>query len=181
MPRPTLLRGLAFALVAALAAIPWWLVFGSLLGYPAAASAYWLALVVAQPLFVSPRLRRGLIAAALAATLALLATLLRPGPETALLVVAVILGLVRSGVLYPRPLVRALWLELVFAVLGVLPAAWLYDGSGFGLAFASWTYWLVQAAFALTSEGGARDLPPADPFTSAHAAAVQVLEEPRPR
>lgn len=181
MPRPSLLRGVGFALVAALGAIPWWLVVGSWLGDAAAVSSYWLILVVAQPVFVSTRLRRGLVAACVAAALTLIAALFAPAPESAALVVPVVLGVVRSGILYPRPLARALWLEVAFTVAGVFPALWFYDDSAFGLAFASWAYWLVQAAFALTSDGGRQEAPRVDPFTSAHTAAIQVLEQPRPR
>jgi len=91
----------------------------------------------------------------------------------------VVLGIVRSGVSFPRPLARALGYELSFALLSIGAAWTVYEPSLIGVPCAIWTFWLVQSGFALVP-GAVRDpSPTTDPFDRAHRQALSVLERRR--
>src|SRR5262245_9114993 len=119
MRRLSLLRGLAFALVAGLAVLLWLAVAGPVLGYPRAAAWYGLGLLPWYALAVAPSLRQGVQAALLAAALAVPAAVFARGPMFVVGLTPFVLGIVRSALLFPRPFARALFLELGCGVLAI--------------------------------------------------------------
>ncbi|HET9934606.1 MAG TPA: hypothetical protein VFQ35_28070 [Polyangiaceae bacterium] len=170
MARNSLLRGLAFALVAGTTAP--FLVFAA--GLPVASVA--LCTVVVHLLVVAPNLRRGLHAAALASALALPCALFVSDQLTGIALGAVILGLCRSALLYPRSFARALVAELAFLGVGSVSAL-IWAGTAFvGVPLMTWSFWLVQAGFVLfqPDSRGSGDVP-ADPFERAQRLAEAVL------
>jgi hypothetical protein len=88
----------------------------------------------------------------------------------------VILAIARSAFIYPRPFARALVYELLVNGLATIAALVLYDRSAIGAAFSLWSFWLVQAGFALVPGAAHACADPIDPFDRAHAAAIAVLE-----
>ena len=177
MRRLGLLRGVVFALIAGLGVLFWSLVVGPIVGREPAAALYGVALVPLYALVVAPNLRRGVAALLLAAVLALPVLCFDSGPKLALAVTPFVLGIVRSALLCPRPLVRALFLELCVSVAALLVAAFFHDPSPIGTTFAVWAFWLVQAGFALTPGEPEPALEPAgDRFDVARARALAILE-----
>ncbi len=149
MRRLSFLRGLVFALVAGLVVVLWLTIAGPLIGYARAASLYGLALLPGYALAVAPSLRRGAGGFLLAAALVSPAAFFAPGPRLAFVLTPFVLGIVRSAILFPRPLARALFLEGCCSVLAVALATLFHDASVVGTTFAIWAFWLVQAGFAL--------------------------------
>lgn len=178
MRRLSLLRGVLFALVAGLGALLWLTLAGPLLGYARAAALYGLALLPGYALAVAPSVRRGAGAFLLAAALVLPAGLLATGPRFVFVLTPFVLGIVRSAILFPRPLARALFLEACCNLLAVGVAVFFHDASAVGMTFAIWGFWLVQAGFALApGEPAAAPLTPGgDPFEAARARALAILE-----
>lgn len=176
MRRLGLLRGVVFALIAGLGVLFWSLVVGPIVGREPAAALYAVALVPLYALVVAPNPRRGAAASLLAAALAL-PVCLDTGPKLALAVTPFILGIVRSALLFPRPLVRALFLELAVSAAALLVAAFFHDPSPIGTTFAVWAFWLVQAGFALAPGEAAPPREAAtDRFERARARALAILE-----
>jgi len=177
MTRSNFFRGLAFALAAG-AAAP----FGLFLaGGQRGIGNSMLFAVVLYLLFAHDNLRRGLGAGALALVLGVPFALFLRDPNVLTLLSLVTLALCRSAVLYPRPFARALAWELVFMGTGALGAFVWWDWSAVGVCLSTWSFWLIQSAFALTVTSSAgRDEAPSDPFERAHAAAEAVLAG-RPR
>ncbi|MFZ5892573.1 MAG: hypothetical protein ACOY0T_16060 [Myxococcota bacterium] len=175
MARSSLFRGVAFALVAGACAPFVSLVLALSTNYPVT-----LASLLAVPLYlsvVSSDLRRGVRAGSLAMMLALPCAFLVRDDAALFALSLVILSICRSSVLHPRPFARALFLEPVFIGLGVAGSAIWWDGGGsLRIAFATWSFWLVQAGFTLTAASTTpAEAFPADPFERACAAAEAVL------
>ena len=181
LSRPSLVLYLVFAVCAAAFALLWILTTAPLFGYGGAAGTCALALVVLHPLFVAPTVERGAAATALAFTLAIPVACLRLAPFTTFAWTAVLLGLVRSTLLYPAPFARALLTEACLGCAGLLALAYFDDGGITGAVFGLWSFWLVQAAFCLVP--GESPPPhaqrPVDPFERAQAAALLVLDRRR--
>lgn len=178
-PRSRFWQSLVFAVLAFAASIgfvtfsAWWF------GYAHSAGLCALGGVLAYPWFAGTNARKNLTASALAAALAApIALLIRDG-GTLLVLTPVVLGIVRSGVLYPRPLARALAYELTFALASVGAAWTFYEPSLIGVPCAIWTFWLVQSAFALMPSAVREEAASVDPFERAHRQAVAVLERQR--
>jgi hypothetical protein len=151
-----------------------------LLGYGDATAFCALALVVLHPLFVAPSVERGVAATLVTAALAVPIAWVRPAPFVAFLGMAALLGVVRSALLYPQSFPRALLLEAVLAGVGLGAVLLFHDGSLVGSVFSMWSFWLIQAGFALRAvESSSRPEPAGDPFDRAHAAAVVILEQRR--
>jgi hypothetical protein len=172
-----LLRGILFAVFAGLGVLFWSLVIGPIVGRGPAAAIYALALVPLYAITVAPNLRLGAIAFSLAAALALPVLCFDPVPRLALAITPFVLGIIRSTVLFPRPLARALFLELGVSALALLVAAVFHDPSPIGTTFAVWAFWLVQAGFALApGEPAPGRQAVGDRFELAHARALAILE-----
>lgn len=172
MARHSFLRGLVFALVAGLLSP----IFGARGFGGGALVAVFIHLIV-----VAPDPRRGMRAGALAAALGLPCALLVQDRFVVVALAGVILALARSAVLYPRPFARALVAEVMFLGLGVFVALiWTGLGSA-GILFMAWSFWLVQAGFALLAPSApSTQEVPTDPFEQAQRRAEAVLAG-RPR
>jgi hypothetical protein len=148
-----------------------------LFGQEQAFALYGLGCVALHPLFIADNLGRGVRACLLAAALCFVAAVMFGNPVVLGTLAPAILALVRSAYLFPKPLGRALFFELAFNVAALGALGFFYDAGPIGCAFASWSFWLIQSAFALLP--GVRSAPtagPSDPFERAHAAAIQLLE-----
>ena len=180
-PGPGLARGLLFALFAGLGAVPFMLGLAGLLYPEVSLGVYMLGLTVVHVVVLAPTWRRALPAALLAAGLCFVLALCAPGLATATLGTLVVLGITRSALLYPRPLVRALAFEIALALPAAAAVVLVHDDSLLGNAVAVWSFWLVQSAFALLPGGAAApDQAPHDAFETAAAAAEQLMQRQRP-
>lgn len=169
-------RALGFALFAALGAMPARLVLGALLGGERSLAWYVLGLVPCALLLLGPSLRAGVLAALLGCGLGLLGVLSDASVETAALVAVLALGLGRSALSHPRPLLRALWFELSISVVAWLLLVGLHDGSLLGDALCVWSFWLVQSAYALLPAQRPAHAHVADGFELASQAAERILQ-----
>ena len=181
MKRLSFLRGLLFALFAGLGVFLWLILAGPVLGYARAATWYGLGLLPWYALVIAPQPRLGVSAFLVAAVLAVPAAIFAPEPLFVFALTPFVLGIVRSAILFPRPFARALFLEGCCNLLAVGAAAFFYDSSVVGTTFALWAFWLLQAGFALAPGDPVATLEAAgDPFQTARARALAVLERGRP-
>lgn len=182
MGRNSLLGHVAFGAFAGLAVIPWVLVAAPLLGSLGATAAFAVGALVLYVAWIAPEPSRALAAGALAAisgSFFLLAGAAIDSPSLVLFATAVVLGVVRSGLLYRRAPLRALFVEFVL-LIGGLAFAWLLaDGSLLGLGLAIWGFFLVQSLFPLLGGLAERshDRPQEDPFDEARRRALALMEE----
>ncbi len=175
MARSRFFRSIVFAVLAGACSVFWLLLLAPSVGYGGASALSATAAVVLYPLVASGDLRSGLKGGLLSAAL-LLPAALATGDSVLLTLALLVLGLCRGVCVFPRPFARALVLELLFLGVGLLLAAFFYDGSLEGIAFATWAFWLVQAGFALTLTSVVPKAEALDPFERAQAAAAAVLE-----
>ncbi|MEE8523669.1 MAG: hypothetical protein V3T72_07030 [Thermoanaerobaculia bacterium] len=170
---------LAFAAVAALAAVPWTLVMVPILWPASTVSAYALALAVLYPLWIAPTWRRGFVAAVLAGCLAAVVGVAAPGLSEAILGAALIVAVVRSGFLYRSNPARALVLEGTLLVTGLLFARALASSTPLGVGLGVWAFFLCQSLFFVASGVCERvaEEPAVDPFVGARKKALALLEE----
>ena len=176
MARHSFVRGLVFALVAGLLS-PF---FASSWGASGIGGGALVAVFI-HLIVVAPELGRGVRAAALAAALGLPCALLVQDRFVVVALAGVILALARSAVLYPRPFARALVAEVTFLGLGVFVALIWTDLGSAGVLFMAWSFWLVQAGFALLAPSApSTQEAPMDPFEQAQRRAEAVLAG-RPR
>lgn len=144
-------RSLLFAFVAGLAAVPAILVGAPVAGWAAVCSAVALAAAVLYTAAVAPSWARALPAAALAALLALVVGLLASTVGEAAVGAALVVGVIRSGVLYRRRAARSLAIEIALLVAGLLFARFLAAPSALGAGLAIWGFFLVQSLFFVVS------------------------------
>ena len=175
----TLPGSLAFAAFAALGAIPWTMAVVPRLWPYGAVMSYLLAAVVLYLLWIAPTLRQGVRAALLAVVLTAVVAVVAPGLSAAVFGAAVVLAAVRSSYLYRSRPARALLLEGVLLLGGLLFARALADASPLGVGLGVWGFFLVQCLF--TVAGGVRERPAeepvGDPFTAARQKVLAVMEE----
>lgn len=178
-PRSRFWQSLIFAVLTGAASFGFVAFFAWCFGYAHSAGLFALGSVLAYPWFAGTTARKNLTASALSAALAApIALVIRDG-GTLLALTPVVLGIVRSGVLYPRPLPRALMYELAFAMVSVATAWTFYEPSLVGVPCAIWTFWLVQSAFTLMPSSVRNEPANVDPFERAHRQAVSVMERQR--
>jgi hypothetical protein len=152
--RPGFARALLFAAMAAAGFVPFDLVCSPWLGSAGAFVAYAVGSAAACALGIAPSRRRGLGAALLVAAGGATAAGLAADPRDAVLAAALLLAAVRSGLLYPARLGRALWVEAALVGGGLaLASQFPLRGAASG-ALAVWSFFLVQSVFSLV--GGAR-------------------------
>jgi hypothetical protein len=147
-------RSLLFAAVAAAGFAPFAMLTTPWLSVSWALALYALA---CGPLYLSglgSSRRRGVRSALLAAVLGGVALLVAGSPREAIVLAAVIAGLVRSGVVYHRPLARAALIEAGLLGVGLGVAQLLIASSTLSIVLAIWGFFLVQSVFFLV--GGAR-------------------------
>jgi len=173
----TLPRSIVFAALTAIGWVPWALFAVPLIGAWEARALYFigvLALYVSGLTATRPnRLRVPVVVASAAGAVALVA-----GSATALVIgLAAVLGVARSGFVYPTAPSRAVVREAILLGGGLLlarlpTAAPLMTSTGLAL----WGFLLVQSFFFLLP----RDRPTAtsqpDPFEEAHRRALAILD-----
>ncbi len=180
MCRNTLSGSLAFALVAALAAVPWTMVTVPILEPFAAVAGYAAAAVALYLMWIAPSLSRGLRIGALAGVLTAGAGILAPGLSEALLAMAAILAVARSGFLYRSRPARAVVLEGTLLAAGLLFARAIAGSTSLGVGLGIWGFFLVQSLFFLAGgvDGRPVEEPGVDPFDKARRRALALLEDP---
>ncbi len=174
----SLVGSLAFGLITALGSIPWTIVCGPMLGRLWALAAYCLVIVVVYVVVIAPSWRRGIAMGGLTGGFAGLVGLLAPWPAEAILGSVLILAVVRSGFLYRQAPARAVALEVMLALGGLLAAQLVAGLTLLGTALAIWSFFLDQSLFILV--GGRRDRGSEelveDPFDRARQRALALME-----
>jgi hypothetical protein len=176
----TLPRSIVFAALAAIGWVPWAMFAGPFIGAWAARALYLIGVLA---LYVSGltragvnRLRVPVIVAMAAGGVALVA-----GSTTALVIgLAVVLGVARSGFVYPAAPSRAVVREAILLGGGLLlarllTAAPLMTSTGLAL----WGFLLVQSFFFLLPRERPNAMPQPDPFEEAHRRALALLDRAR--
>ncbi|HEV7733175.1 MAG TPA: hypothetical protein VGR62_13475 [Candidatus Binatia bacterium] len=170
-------RSILFAAVAAMATAACLLMAAPLLGGRRVLALWLVALTAAYLSGLVPDRRRGVAAAfgALVAGATLL--VIAPGLHEVVLGLAVVLGVGRSVFLYRRRPARAVVVEAVLLVGGLVLVAWLGGPSLHGVVLAVWGFLLVQSGFFLVPGASGRRAfeGAADPFEAAHARALALL------
>ena len=172
-------RSLAFGLVAALASIPWAMVFAPFFGQLWALAGFCLAASVLYVGLIAPSWPRGAAASAAGTMVAGVVAVLASRPSEAILGAALILAVARSGFLYRGRPARAVVLEAALVLGGLLFARALAGPSLLSAGLAIWAFFLVQSLFFLA--GGVREReaeePRVDPFERARERALALMEE----
>lgn len=171
-------KSLGFALIAALAWVPWLLLSAPVLGpglrlgvFVTVAAAIYVFTIAAKP-------SRGFIAALATGAAVAGAFAVTPGTAAKLLAVAFIVALARSAFLYRRRPARALAVEAGLQVGGLLVAQALAGPSLLSGALALWGYLLIQSLFFLIAGVDERaDTGVGDPFENARSQAMRLLDQ----
>ena len=169
---------LVFAAVSGLAAVPYLLVALPGLGFIRTFALGSIVSVAAYIVVVSPSLVRGLRYGAL--TLVLGAGLYALAPKVAVLFAsAMLLGIVRSGLLYRAKIGRALAIEGMLFVLATSVAQLLAGSTVQSYGLAVWGFFLVESAFFLFEGASPRAVSGSaeDPFERARREATRLMEE----
>lgn len=174
----TFVRSAGFAAVAAAGWFPWALVTAPLVGGWNARAVYLTVVTIVYVAGLAPsgaRRIRSVVAAILAT--AVLACVVRSSGELCI-GLAMTLGLARSVFLFPSPAVRAVALEAVCLVGGLLFARFLAGPTLSATGLAVWGFLLVQSLFFLVPSRGGRapSGQAGDPFEDAHRRALALLE-----
>ncbi len=172
-------KTLTFGLVAALASIPWTMVFGPFAGRSRALAGFCLGAAVLYAAAIAPTWARGAAVAAAGGLAAAAVALLADRPSEAILGAALILAVARSGFLYRGRPARTLVIEGGLVLGGLLVARALAGPTLLGAGLAIWAFFLVQSLFFLA--GGVRERAPEepriDPFERARKRALALMEE----
>ena len=172
------ISSLVFAAVFGLTAVPYLLVALPGLGLIRTLAIGSIVSVAAYIVVVSPSLVRGLRYGAL--TLVLGVGLYALAPKVvALFASAMLLGIVRSGLLYRAKIGRALAIEAMLFVLATSVAQLLAGSTVQSYGLAVWGFFLVESAFFLfegaSPRAGAGSAE--DPFERARREATRLMEE----
>lgn len=171
-------RSLVFAALAGLATVPYLLFAMPVVG-PLRAMAMGSVLAVAVYVAaVSPNAQRALRYAVAALVLGGGLMLLAP-PIVVLFGSAMVLGLLRSGVVYRAKIGRAFLLETVVFLVAVGTARLLAGATVLSYGLAVWGFFLVQSAFFLFAGMHPRREATSDedPFERARREATRLMEE----
>jgi len=170
---------LSFAAVTALGLVPFLLVVGPIMGSGRALSAYVLASVAAHILCIAPSWARGLRLALVSLGLLLPIAFLTGSLSGRLLAAALVLSVVRSGLLYRARPARAIVLEALLLVGGLFLARLVWGHGLMSMALALWCFYLVQSLYFIA--GGVRERRQErgrDEFAEARDRALSLMEEP---
>ena len=176
-----LFGNLLFAAIAGLATVAYSLVAPPVFGFWGFSTAWlvWcLVLTVSYLVAIAPRLGRGLRIGFVAGAIGVGICVVAPGAGAALLGMAMLLGLMRSGFLFPRRLSRAVAVELGLGGVSGLLAGSLAGPSPLSLGIAVWGFFLAQSLFFVI--GGIKVWRPSvteDAFEKARREAVRVMED----
>lgn len=178
MPWNTFVRSAVFAAVAAALWFPWAIIAAPTVGSWQARAFYLIAMTAVCVGGLSHRRAR---AVPLAVTIAMVggaATMVVASTAELSIVLATLLGVARSGVLYRASPARALATEAMLLAAGLLFARFLGGFTLVSTALAIWGFLLVQSVFFLV--GGVRARPlvdgAGDPFEDAHRRALVLLD-----
>jgi len=177
----SLFGNLLFAAIAGLATVAYSVIAPPVLGFKGFSTAWlwWcLFLTVSYLVAIAPNLGRGLRIGILAGAIGVGICLVAPGEGAALLGMTMILGLMRSGFLFPRRLARAVAVELGLAGFSGLLAGSLAGPSSLSLGIAVWGFFLVQSLFFVI--GGIEVWRPGvteDAFEKARREAMRMMED----
>jgi hypothetical protein len=171
-------RSVAFGAAAAAAYVPFALAIGPALGRQGALFAFLALLIPFYLTGIGLTRRRGVAAAVLATGIIVATTVSYATVREGLVVVALALGLARSGLAQPGTFVRSVVLETLLFVGGLSVASVLVGSSTLSVAIALWGFFLVQSVFFLvagprssSSQGSI------DPFDEAHDRATAILDD----
>ena len=175
-------RSAAFAAVAALGWMPWVVMAAPLVGSSAARTLYLIGLTFAYVAGLGGPTTRRLAAAVLTGIAGITIAVVCRDAIVLCVGLGVALAVARSVFLYRAVPARAVVTEAALAGGGLLFARLLGTASPLGAALPIWGFFLVQSCFFLAA--GAReqrtDSGHPDPFDSAYARAMDVLERPHP-
>ncbi len=178
MPAGKFSSSLIFAAVAGLAAVPYLLVALPAFGLVRTFSIGAVLLVAAYIVVASPSLVRGLRSGALTLALGVGLYALAPG-VVVLFASAILLGVVRSGLLYRAKIGRAFAIEAMLFLLATSVAQLLAGSTVQSYGLAVWGFFLVESTFFLfegarsRAESGSAE----DPFERARREATRLMEE----
>ena len=178
MPAGKFSSSLIFAAVAGLAAVPYLLVALPTFGLVRTFSIGAVLLVAAYIVVASPSLVRGLRSGALTLALGVGLYALAPG-VVVLFASAILLGVVRSGLLYRAKIGRAFAIEAMLFLLATSVAQLLAGSTVQSYGLAVWGFFLVESTFFLfegarsRAESGSAE----DPFERARREATRLMEE----
>jgi len=172
-------RSLLFGAVAAAAFVPFAMLAAPVVGWSSALAAYAVVSASAYLAGLGASRRQGLGAGLLLGLLGTGIALASPSARDSVLAAALLLGLCRSGMLYRTRFARGLLLEGILLCAGLGLAGHLLTGSTFSAVLAIWAFYLVQSVFFLVGgvESRREDCGDADPFETARARAVELLEQ----
>ena len=169
---------LVFAAVAGLAAVPYLLVALPAFGLIRTLAIGSIVSVAAYIVVASPSLVRGLRSGALTLALGVGLYALAPG-VVVLFASAILLGVVRSGLLYRAKIGRAFAIEAMLFLLATSVAQLLAGSTVQSYGLAVWGFFLVESTFFLfegarsRAESGSAE----DPFERARREATRLMEE----
>ena len=178
MPAGKFSSSLIFAAVAGLAAVPYLLVALPAFGLVRTFSIGAVLLVAAYIVVASPSLVRGLRSGALTLALGVGLYALAPG-VVVLFASAILLGVVRSGLLYRAKIGRAFAIEAMLFLLATSVAQLLAGSTVQSYGLAVWGFFLVESTFFLfegarsRAESGSAE----DPFERVRREATRLMEE----
>ena len=172
-------RSVVFGALAALLCVPCMMLVSPIAGTWNARAFYLVGVTALYIAGLSAARSRALRAAVAAAACAVVMALAARNTAELAIGLATVLGVARSGVLYPAAAARAAMRELVLLVGGLLFARFLISTSVPSTALAVWAFFLVQSCFFLIA-GAPRRSPAAhpDPFEEAHRRALHLLGSP---
>lgn len=170
-------RTVLFGAAAAAGWIPWMLLAAPLMGTTAARAAYLIAVAAVYLAGVSATAPYRLIFAAATFVGAGLFAVVAGTTSSLVVVLAVIVGIGRSGFFYAAPLPQAVMRELILLFGGLFLARFVGGTAAIPTSGALWAFFLVQALFFLMPrrEGAARGR--GDAFDAAYRRALSLLEE----
>jgi hypothetical protein len=176
-------RSLLFALLAAGAVVPWFVLARLPLGDGRAIGLYLVAVTAAYLGGLAPERTRRIGVFVVAALAGCVLAIVTRNLTEQVLGLAVLLATVRSAFLYRAAGARAVAIEAVLIGTGLLFARFLSGPSIVAVMLSVWGFFLVQSLYFLI--GGVRARPAdgrhPDPFEDARARVLAILETPPAR
>lgn len=178
MPWNTFVRSAVFAALAAALWFPWAIAAAPVIGVWQARALYLICVTAVYVGGLSRQRTRALPLAVLVTILGGAAALVAANTAELVILLAVLLGIARSGILYRATAARAVAIEALLLSAGLLFARHLGGFTLMSTALAVWGFLLVQSVFFLL--GGTRPAPlvegGGDAFEEAHRRALVLLD-----
>jgi len=170
--------GILFAALAAGGVVPWLLVARPISGAYAALALYLVGAVTAYLYLMAGERARGFVAATLALAAGIAVALVARSVTEISLGLAIVLAVGRSAFLYGRPAARAVVIETILVMGGLVFARFLAGHSALAIVLAVWGFFLVQSFFFLVADVRQRAKSGAHPdaFEDARVRALALLE-----